>query len=68
MAESFEKMVARLDDIVGLLEKDDTPLDDITQLYEEGIRLARQCRKILDDTEEKVTLITNDMKKDEASP
>ena len=55
---SFEKSVARLDEIVSLLEKGDVPLGDALGLFEEGTALVRQCSALLDAAEQKVTLLS----------
>jgi len=52
---SFEQSMARLEEIVKLLEKGDAPLDSLLELYEEGTELIRKCSKALDSAEQKVT-------------
>ena len=51
---SFEKSMARLDEIVRHLEKGDMPLNDSLALFEEGTALIRSCEKQLDEAEQKV--------------
>jgi len=50
----FEDALARLEKIVEQLEQGDTPLDEAIKLFEEGMNLARQCSKQLDDAEKKL--------------
>ena len=45
---TFEENMARLEQIVALLEKGDAQLTDSLALFEEGTKLAAQCRKELD--------------------
>ncbi len=52
---TFEQSLARLAEIVHLLENDATTLDDGMKLYEEGIVLSRTCRKQLEQAELKIT-------------
>ena len=52
----FEQSMARLEEIVGLLERGDAPLDEAMALFEEGAKLMRECTKRLDQAEQKVTL------------
>jgi exodeoxyribonuclease VII small subunit len=52
---NFEQSMARLEEIVKLLEKGDAPLDSLLELYEEGTELIRKCSKALDAAEQKVT-------------
>jgi len=51
---SFEQASARIEEIVRLLEKGDTPLDKSLSLFEEGAGLIRTCGKMLDEAEQKV--------------
>ena len=51
---TFEENMARLEQIVTLLEKGDAQLTDSLTLFEEGTKLAAQCRKELDIAEQKV--------------
>ena len=46
-AVKFEQAMARLEAIVGELEKSDLPLDESLKIFEEGIRLSKNCLKIL---------------------
>ena len=55
----FEQSMARLEEIVGLLERGDAPLDEAMALFEEGAKLMRECTKRLDQAEQKVTLLTS---------
>ena len=51
---SFEDSLARLEEIVKLLEKGDAPLAESLGLFEEGAGLIRECGKLLDEAEQKV--------------
>ena len=57
-APSFEGNIARLEEIVALLERGDTPLAGSLALFEEGTRLAAACTAMLDEAEQKVSLLT----------
>lgn len=54
---SFEQALVRLDEIIGSLERDNVPLDELMKLYEEGIGLLRTCNDRLDTAEQKVKLL-----------
>lgn len=56
----FEQAMARLEAIVGELEKGDLPLDESLKIFEEGIRLSKSCLKILEDAERKVEVLIQD--------
>ena len=51
---SFEENMARLEEIVSLLEKGDAKLADSLALFEEGTKLVQVCTKMLDEAELKV--------------
>ena len=55
---TFEGALARLEEIVGLLERGDAPLERAMSLFEEGAGLLRECTAQLDQAEQKVTLLT----------
>lgn len=51
---SFERSIARLDEIVRALEKGDAPLSDSLRLFEEGTSLIRSCDEMLSEAEQVV--------------
>ena len=51
---TFEEQIARLEEIVSLLEAGDAPLADSLTLFEEGTKLIASCSKELDQAEQKV--------------
>ena len=54
MANTFEEKLARLEQIVGALEKGNAPLADSLQLFEEGTKLVGECGAMLDAAEQQV--------------
>ena len=56
----FEQAMARLEAIVGELEKGELPLDESLKIFEEGIRLSKNCLKILEDAERKVEVLVQE--------
>ena len=52
---SFEDSLARLQEISELLESDEVGLEDSVKLYEEGMKLSKECYKVLDKAELKIT-------------
>ncbi len=54
---SFEEDIARLEEIVGLLEKGDAKLADSLSLFEEGTKLVEKCTSLLDAAEQKVVML-----------
>ena len=55
---SFEDAMNRLEEIVRRLESGDVPLDDSLGLFEEGVKLVKQCNGMLDAVQKKISLIT----------
>ncbi len=53
----FEKKLSRLEEIVEKMESGDLQLDDSLKLFEEGVKLSRDCNQELDKAEQKVKLL-----------
>lgn len=51
---TFEEQIARLEEIVSLLERGDAQLAESLALFEEGTKLISACSKELDQAEQKV--------------
>jgi exodeoxyribonuclease VII small subunit len=50
----FEKKLGRLEEIVQKMEKGDSTLEDSLKLFEEGVKLSRECHTRLNEAEAKV--------------
>lgn len=50
----FEDKMKRLEEIVDLLEKEETGLDESISLYEEGLQLSKSLKKDLKEFEDKI--------------
>ncbi len=55
---SFEESLERLEAVVRDLESTETGLDKSLERYEDGVRLLKHCRKILQGAEQKIRLLT----------
>ncbi len=53
----FEKKLARLEDIVEKMETGELTLEDSLKLFEEGVKLSRECNVQLSEAEQKVKLL-----------
>ena len=51
---AFEENLARLEEIVRLLERGEAPLAESLSLFEEGTKLITACSKQLDQAEQQV--------------
>lgn len=54
---NFEKKLGRLEEIVQKMEKGDLSLEDSLKLFEEGVKISRECHVQLNDAEKKVKLL-----------
>jgi len=54
---TFEKAMARLEEIVARLESGEASLDEMIRLFQEGKRLGQQCRRQLTEWEKKIQII-----------
>ena len=54
---TFEESMARLEEIVGLLENGGVALDETILLYEEGAKIAAACSLKLEKAEQTVEII-----------
>ncbi len=51
---SFEEKLERLEQVAELLESEETSLDDSIALFEEGIKLSKECLIALQQAELKI--------------
>lgn len=54
---SFEEALARLEEIVALLDSGNAPLDKSLALFEEGAGLVKLCSAKLDNVEQRVKIL-----------
>ena len=53
----FEKKLTRLEQIVDKMESGDLALEESLKLFEEGVKLSRECNTQLTDAEQKVKML-----------
>ena len=54
---SFEQSLGELEKITEQLEMGELSLADSMEMYENGMNLSRECKKILDSVEKKLELL-----------
>ena len=54
---SFEDNMETLEKIVTELEKGDLNLDESIAKFEDGIKISKECNKILEEAEKKITIL-----------
>ncbi len=58
MENNFENKLIELEKIVTKLENSEISLDEAIALFEDGIKLSDDCRKILETAERKIKTLT----------
>ena len=56
---NFEESMNRLNEIVKALENGNSELDRSLALFEEGAAIIKNCNKMLDEAEQKVSMLKN---------
>ena len=57
---TFEQSMKQLEQIVQELETGDLPLEKALKKFEDGVQLSRLCTEMLDETEQKVSILLKD--------
>ncbi len=60
---NFEEANNRLQEIIAKLEDNAISLDEATKLYEEGVKLSKDCYKQLDSAKGKVVNLKEELEK-----
>lgn len=60
MKKSFEEQMEDLEKIVSELENGNLNLDESVNKFEEGIKISKECNKILEEAEKKITILVNE--------
>ena len=55
--QTFENAMKKLEKIVEELETGDLPLERAVKKFEEGVKLSAYCSRMLDETEQKISLL-----------
>lgn len=54
---NFEDAMKKLEEIAVELEKNDLDLDTSVSKFEEGMKLSKQCSKMLEDAEKRISVL-----------
>ena len=54
---SFEELMESLENIVQELEKGNLNLDDSVTKFEEGMKISKECNKILESSEKRISIL-----------
>lgn len=58
--ENFETKMEELEKIVTELENGDLNLDESVKKFETGMKISKECSKILENAEKRITILLND--------
>jgi exodeoxyribonuclease VII small subunit len=53
----FEQTLSQLETLVSRLESGELPLDEALQVFEQGVRLTRECQVALTAAQQKVQIL-----------
>ena len=54
---SFEELMESLENIVQELEKGDLNLDESVAKFEEGMKISKECNKMLESSEKRISIL-----------
>ena len=57
---NFEDLMIRLEEITNKLEKETLSLDESVKLFEEGMKVSKECNSKLEDAEKRITILINE--------
>ena len=57
---TFEMQLAALEKVVRELERGDLPLEESLRLFEDGVRLSRECQERLNQAERRIEVLLRD--------
>ena len=58
--QTFETSLKELERIVRRLEEGDLPLEDSLKLFEDGVKLSRECQERLNQAERRIEVLLKD--------
>jgi len=60
-SDNFEDKLARLEEITNSLENSEVGLEDSIKLFEEGVKLSKECLAVLEKAELKVNTLKKNL-------
>ena len=64
---SFEQSLEGLEGIVEKLESGELPLDESLTLFEDGVKIYKECKTQLEKAEKKISKLNDSLKEEEVS-
>ncbi|MCY6483761.1 exodeoxyribonuclease VII small subunit [Clostridium aestuarii] len=62
--ESYESTIKKLEKIIGEMENEELSLEGSLKNYEDGVKLCNKLYKMLNDSETKIKILTEQGEKD----
>ena len=59
MKKNFEEQIEELENIIKELEAGKLNLDESVEKFEEGMKISKECSKMLESAERKITILLN---------
>ena len=56
LKQTFEK----LEQILSQLESPGIDIDEMVKLYEDGVKLSKHCKDVIEEAEQRIQIINND--------
>ena len=60
----FEDKILELEKITKELESDELTLDDSIEKFENGMKISKECKEMLDNVEKRITVLIDGEEKD----
>lgn len=54
---NFEDLMKKLEDITNKLEKERLSLDESVELFEQGMKISKECNSKLENAEKRITIL-----------
>ena len=59
-AATFDESLNRLEEIVSVLESGEQPLEQCLSLFQEGVKLVKECNTKLENIEASIKILVNE--------
>lgn len=60
MKKNFEEQIEKLENIIKELEAGKLNLDESVEKFEAGMKISKECSKMLESAERKITILLNE--------
>ena len=54
---NFEDLMKKLEDITNKLEKESLSLDESVELFEQGMKISKECNSKLENAEKRISIL-----------